>query len=173
MTKSLPSIQMASLKLLAVATVTLTPCLLHAPQQLPTGQRRYLNTLTPIKDPQPLLADFPEFVAPIVETRRYEAPILVDDPQADLSVRAWRFSYNARGIIELPNRLRADQTAVTAELAEEIALGVEQARHPVAAAGQDQPSIGRKTRRVHDAPVPRQPVQLVALQVPDPCRLVS
>ena len=112
MTKSLPSIQMASLKLLAVATVTLTPCLLHAQQQLPTGQRRYLNTLTPIKDPQPLLADFPEFVAPIVETRRYEAPILVDDPQADLSVRAWRFSYNARGIIELPNRLRADQTAV-------------------------------------------------------------
>ena len=112
MTKSLPTIQMASLKLLAVATVTLTPCLLHAQQQLPFGQRRYFNTLTPIKDPQPLLADFPEFVAPIVETRRYEAPILVDDPQADLSVRAWRFSYNARAIIELPNRLRADQTAV-------------------------------------------------------------
>jgi nicotinamidase-related amidase len=29
-----------------------------------------------------------------------------------LDVRAWRFSYNARGIIEMPNRLRADRTAV-------------------------------------------------------------
>ncbi len=28
------------------------------------------------------------------------------------SVRAWRFSYNARGIIEVPNRLRAEHTAV-------------------------------------------------------------
>ena len=27
-------------------------------------------------------------------------------------MRAWRFSYNARGIIEVPNRLRADRTAV-------------------------------------------------------------
>ena len=27
-------------------------------------------------------------------------------------MRAWRFSYNARGIIEMPNRLRAAQTAV-------------------------------------------------------------
>ena len=44
--------------------------------------------------------------------RRYEAPLLVDDPEADLEVRAWRFSYNARGIIEMPNRLRAAQTAV-------------------------------------------------------------
>ena len=33
-------------------------------------------------------------------------------PRADLDVRAWRFSYNARGIIEVPNRLRADRTAV-------------------------------------------------------------
>jgi len=38
--------------------------------------------------------------------------VLVDDEEADLSVRAWRFSYNARGIIEMPNRLRADKTAV-------------------------------------------------------------
>jgi hypothetical protein len=27
-------------------------------------------------------------------------------------VRAWRFSYNARGIVEVPNRLRSDRTAV-------------------------------------------------------------
>ena len=38
--------------------------------------------------------------------------LLVDDPGADLEVRAWRFCYNARGIIEMPNRLRADQTAL-------------------------------------------------------------
>ena len=37
---------------------------------------------------------------------------MIDDPGADLDVRAWRFSYNARGIIEVPNRLRADRTAV-------------------------------------------------------------
>ncbi len=49
---------------------------------------------------------------PIIELTRYEAPILVNDPNADLSVRAWRFSYNARGIIEMPNRLRAKETAV-------------------------------------------------------------
>ena len=38
--------------------------------------------------------------------------MLVDDEGADLHVRAWRFSYNARGIIEMPNRLRAAETAV-------------------------------------------------------------
>ena len=27
-------------------------------------------------------------------------------------MRAWRFSYNARGIVEVPNRLRAKETAV-------------------------------------------------------------
>ena len=36
----------------------------------------------------------------------------MDDPDADLDVRAWRWSYNARGIIEMPNRLRAKETAV-------------------------------------------------------------
>jgi hypothetical protein len=62
--------------------------------------------------PRPLLADHPEFIAPIQETTRFEASVLVDDAGADLHVRAWRFSYNARGIIEMPNRLRAAQTAV-------------------------------------------------------------
>ncbi|OAI56045.1 hypothetical protein AYO47_09300 [Planctomyces sp. SCGC AG-212-M04] len=77
----------------------------------PTG-RVYKNTLTPLKNPAPLLADYPEFIHPITEERRFEAPVLVDDPGADLEVRAWRFSYNARGIIEVPNRLKASQTAV-------------------------------------------------------------
>ncbi len=74
--------------------------------------RAYDNRLTPIKDPKPLLADHPEFVEPVRELKRYEAPVLVDDENADLHVRAWRFSYNARGIVEMPNRLRAAETAV-------------------------------------------------------------
>jgi Isochorismatase family len=74
--------------------------------------RVYDNTLTPIKDAKPLLADFPQYVEPVVESRRFEAPRLVDDPGADLDVRAWRWSYNARGIVEMPNRLRAKDTAV-------------------------------------------------------------
>lgn len=78
----------------------------------PAATREYENTLTPIRDPKPLLADFPQFVEPVIESRRFEAPRLIDDPGADLDVRAWRFSYNARGIIEMPNRLRAKETAV-------------------------------------------------------------
>lgn len=72
----------------------------------------YQNTLTKLENPAPLLADHPEFVQPVMEEARYEAPVLVNDPGADLSVRAWRFSYNARGIIEMPNNLNANSTAI-------------------------------------------------------------
>jgi hypothetical protein len=82
-----------------------------APKPAPPA-RVYDNTLTLIPDPRPLLADFPQYVEPVVETRRFEAPRLVDDPGADLEIRAWRFSYNARGIVEMPNRLKARETAV-------------------------------------------------------------
>lgn len=81
------------------------------PSTLP-ATRVYENKLTRILDPKPLLADHPQFVEPIRETERFAAPMLVDDPEGDLHVRAWRFSYNARGIIEMPNRLEAKQTAV-------------------------------------------------------------
>ena len=74
--------------------------------------RVYENRLKPINDPRPILADFPQFVEPVREVARFEAPMLIDDAGADMEVRAWRFSYNARGIIEVPNRLRADRTAV-------------------------------------------------------------
>ncbi len=66
----------------------------------------YVNRLTPIANPPPLLADHPEFVEPIHEMMRYEAPALAQEACANLRVRAWRFSYNARGIIEIPNALR-------------------------------------------------------------------
>jgi len=78
----------------------------------PQSERTYKNSLTRMTDPGPLLADYPEFVEPVRETVRYEAPTLVDDANADLHVRAWRFSYNARGIIEMPNRLEAAKTAL-------------------------------------------------------------
>lgn len=81
-------------------------------QQTPANERVYANRLTPIAKPQPLLADHPEFFEPIVEQAHFEAPPLIADDGADLHVRAWRFSYNARGIIEMPNHLRAAETAV-------------------------------------------------------------
>ena len=74
--------------------------------------RTYKNSLVKLVDPAPLLNDHPEFVQPVIEDTRYEAPMLVNDEGADLTVRAWRFSYNARGIIEMPNNLLAKETAV-------------------------------------------------------------
>ena len=74
--------------------------------------RLYQNHLKPISNAQPLLADYPEYFEPIQEEARFEAPAIVDDEGADLHVRAWRFSYNARGIIEMPNHLRLKETAV-------------------------------------------------------------
>ncbi len=74
--------------------------------------RVYHNRLQPLQNPPPLLNDYPEFVQPVDDFQRFSAPILVDEQGADLSVRAWRFSYNARGIIEIPNHIRADSTAV-------------------------------------------------------------
>jgi hypothetical protein len=84
---------------------------LDAVQAEESERRTYENRLSPIENPQPLLADHPEFVQPIVEERRYEAPMLIDEPQGNLHIRAWRFSYNARGIIEIPNRIEAAHTA--------------------------------------------------------------
>ena len=74
--------------------------------------RVYQNQLRPISRPKPLLADYPEFVQPVLESRHFEAPRLVDDAGATISVRAWRFSYNARGIIEMPNHLDGTTTAL-------------------------------------------------------------
>jgi hypothetical protein len=77
-----------------------------------TAQRTYENRLRRIENPKPLLADYPEYFEPIIEETHFEAPPIVADKDADLHVRAWRFSYNARGIIEAPNHLRVKETAV-------------------------------------------------------------
>jgi nicotinamidase-related amidase len=92
---------------LIVIMLTAVPALAADPPP-----RTYDNRLTPLRDGPPLLADHPDFIEPVRELTRYEAPALVQDDGADLSVRAWRFSYNARGIIEMPNHLRAADTAV-------------------------------------------------------------
>ena len=84
----------------------------HGAAANPTPTTTYTNSLRRLDNPPPLLADHPEFFEPIRELVRYEAPVLVNDEGADLEVRAWRFSYNARGIIEMPNRLRASETAI-------------------------------------------------------------
>jgi nicotinamidase-related amidase len=77
-----------------------------------TLQQSYDNRLKRLAIPQPICADYPEFFQPIVDIVRFEAAPLVDQPDADLSVRSWRWSYNARGIIEMPNRLIGSQTAL-------------------------------------------------------------
>jgi len=74
--------------------------------------RVYENRLHRMEHPRLILADYPEFFEPIEEEARFEAPPIVADDGADLHVRAWRFSYNARGIVEMPNHLRAKETAV-------------------------------------------------------------
>jgi nicotinamidase-related amidase len=95
---------------LVVAFIALAlPLGLRAQEPAP---RVYENRLKLLIDAQPLLADYPEFVEPVREVARFEAPLLVADQGADLHVRAWRYSYNARGIIEMPNQLLAAETAL-------------------------------------------------------------
>lgn len=95
---------------LAAFTSWMIGATVHAEESSPT--RVYHNKLVPIEDPQPILADYPEFVQPVQDLVHYEAPPLVVDEDADLEVRGWRWSYNARGIIEIPNRLKAYDTAL-------------------------------------------------------------
>ncbi len=78
----------------------------------PPATFAYDAALTPVKNPQPILNDHPEWVEPVRETNRFEAKTLIDEEGADLEVRAWRWSYNKRAIIEVPNRLKASATAV-------------------------------------------------------------
>ncbi|MFN0197879.1 MAG: isochorismatase family protein [Planctomycetaceae bacterium] len=107
---SRPSARLSSELLLRLAFVLCVCPTLSAAE--PSKQRVYRNTLTRIENPQPLLADYPEFFEPIIEQSHFEAPALVTDENADLAVRAWRFSYNARGIVEMPNFLKASETAI-------------------------------------------------------------
>src|SRR5262249_35053041 len=92
-----------------IALVCLLGPLTAAGAQQPST---YANRLTPLSKPAPILADYPHYVQPLGDAVRFKAPPIVDEPKADLEVRAWRFSYNVRGIIEMPNCLVAAHTAV-------------------------------------------------------------
>ncbi|MFC1606684.1 hypothetical protein ACFL47_01835 [Candidatus Latescibacterota bacterium] len=72
----------------------------------------YSNTLVEADDPLPILADHAEFVEPLDHEKRFLAPPVIDDDGGTLEVRSWRYWYNARGIIEMLNRLDADATAI-------------------------------------------------------------
>jgi len=78
----------------------------------PKSATVYQNRLVRNASPRAILADYPQFVQPLRETARFVAPPLIEEKGADLVVRCWRFSYNARGIIEMQNRLRGDRTAI-------------------------------------------------------------
>ncbi|HAA73099.1 MAG TPA: hypothetical protein DCE55_28425 [Planctomycetaceae bacterium] len=100
---------------LVSCTLLVATALLSSPATPARSARKvrvYANDLQVLADPQPLLADHPKFVQPVIASVRYEAPQLLSDASADLSVRAWRFSYNARGVIEMPNRLEAAKTVI-------------------------------------------------------------
>ena len=72
----------------------------------------YRQTLTLIDDPSPILADYPHYIEPLVSETRYLAPAVVNDDNGALMVRSWRYSYAARGIIEMENRLDPKATAL-------------------------------------------------------------
>lgn len=87
-------------------------CLMFQFTLIADGDGVLKHTLTPVSQPRPILSDYPRYVEPIVESNRYRIPMLIDEPGANLAVNSWRFSYNARGIIEVPNRLKGAKTAV-------------------------------------------------------------
>ena len=72
----------------------------------------YQNRLQKLDNLPPLLADYPQFVEPLPCDDRYLAPPVVNEPNGDLTVRAWRYWYNVRGIVEMENRLEAKATAL-------------------------------------------------------------
>jgi hypothetical protein len=76
--------------------------------------RTYQHRLKLVSQPAPILADYPEYVSAVEEVPegRFEAPPLIEDDGATLAVKCWRFSYNARGIIEMTNHLDGLKTAI-------------------------------------------------------------
>ncbi len=50
----------------------------------------YKNALEKIRDPLPLLADYPEYVEPLKYESRYLASPVVNEKDGELLVRSWR-----------------------------------------------------------------------------------
>lgn len=76
------------------------------------NKHEYISELKRLTNPTPLLNDYVEFCEPIVEANRFSSMPLIEDENGNLEVRAWRYSYNARGIIETKNVLNSERTAV-------------------------------------------------------------
>lgn len=72
----------------------------------------YPNTLVRVMEVRPILGRAPEFAAPITVRQRFQGSPVVVDETPTLAVRAWRYSYNARSIVEIPNALDGHHTAV-------------------------------------------------------------
>ncbi len=72
----------------------------------------YANALQPIGNLLPILADYPQYVEPLQHEQRFLAPPVVADENGKLLVRSWRYWYNARGIVEMENRLDSRATAI-------------------------------------------------------------
>ncbi|MFC1606685.1 isochorismatase family protein [Candidatus Latescibacterota bacterium] len=72
----------------------------------------YRHSLTLIENPLPVLADYPHYIEPLNSDTRYLAPAVINDDNGTLMVRSWRYSYAARGIIEMDNRLDPKSTAL-------------------------------------------------------------
>lgn len=73
---------------------------------------RYRNIPRKLENAPPILADYPQFVEPLVCEDRYLVDPVVDEVGGDLTIRAWRYWYNAGGIVEMVNRLEARATAI-------------------------------------------------------------
>ena len=72
-----PLMKFRLLLLACLAALLISPAMTDPPSP-PT--RTYSNVLTPIKNPRPILADHPEFFAPIIEQAHFEAaPLVVGD----------------------------------------------------------------------------------------------
>jgi hypothetical protein len=74
---------------------------------------QYDNTLTVITSKiDTIMADYPDFYLPIIVENRFKGKVLIEDKNANLLVKSWRYSYNARGIIQIDNKLNKDNTAI-------------------------------------------------------------
>lgn len=73
----------------------------------------YDNKLQLIEKPGVIFGGAKKFIMPIDDNgRRFKGSTIVNDEKANILVRAWRYSYNARGIIEIENYLDGAKTAI-------------------------------------------------------------
>ncbi len=92
MTPLLPAPRLFQTRSLSIVLLLMVVSALPGQAEDGVPRRSYENRLVRMEQPEPLLTDYPEFFQPIEEEARFEAPVLVNDDNADFSVRACRFS---------------------------------------------------------------------------------